>query len=165
MKLLGPILATMMSRLYRGYTARMRVLRLERKRAQMRLLIKVQTRLRMVLARNRVRKQKLFAREWRAAKLVQRNWKGKAGRKLLDKLAPTATETFGDMAAIAKDLEIRTSAAIKIQNMYKRWVAWRSGPEAIDRAMRIQQVSEFFSIWDLLGAHPPEVTSVIIASP
>jgi len=36
MKLIGPILATMMSRLYRGYTARTRVLRLERKRAQMR---------------------------------------------------------------------------------------------------------------------------------
>jgi hypothetical protein len=74
----------MISRLYRGYKARQRVKMLEQKRKNMRLLIKVQTRLRMILARNRRRKQKTKAVEWRAAKLVQRNWRGKVGKVRTD---------------------------------------------------------------------------------
>ena len=139
MKLLGPILATAMSRLFRGYQARLRVLQLERKRRAMRLLIKVQTRLRMILARNRVRRQKLHAREWRAAKLLQRNWNGKAGKKLLSRNGPTVLEKFGELQQITKELKLKEESAIKIQNMHRRYVAWMKGPEALDRAMRIQQ--------------------------
>ena len=84
MAMTAPILGRMISRLYRGYKARQRVKMLEQKRKNMRLLIKVQTRLRMILARNRRRKQKTKAVEWRAAKLVQRNWRGKVGKVRTD---------------------------------------------------------------------------------
>ena len=71
MAMYAPILARMLSSTYRGYRARARVFALEKKRREMRLLIKVQTRLRMILARNRRRRQKEHAQMWRAAKLVQ----------------------------------------------------------------------------------------------
>lgn len=132
MAMMAPVLAKWTSRSWRGYKARQRVKFLEAKRRQMRLLIKVQTRLRMILARNRRRKQKMQAAEWRAAKLVQRNWRNRKGLNT----GKTALERFGELKAIVEDLERKDAAATRIQNCYRAHVAWQRGPEAMERALQ-----------------------------
>ena len=95
MAVMAPILGHHVSKLWSGYKARQRVKVLEAKRRKMRLLIKIQTRLRMILARNRRRVQRVRAQEWRAAKVVQRSWRGKAGRGILSSDDLSVIDKFG----------------------------------------------------------------------
>lgn len=57
----------------------------------------------MLLARNRRRAQKRKAAEWRAAKLVQRSWRGKSASRLNENM--TTLEKFGELKAITEELK------------------------------------------------------------
>ena len=140
MAVMAPVLARSVSKIYRGYKARQRIKVLEQKRRNMRLLIKVQTRLRMILARNRKRNQRLKAAEWRAAKLVQRNWRGKFGKKKFQREGPTALEKFGELKAITENLKKQNDAALKIQDCWRSHTAWMNGPVAMERAIQARNL-------------------------
>ena len=45
-------------------------------------------------------------------------------------------DKFGDIAEIAADLKRKDDATIKIQNCWRSYVAWMSGPVAMDRAIQ-----------------------------
>jgi hypothetical protein len=93
----------------------------------------------MLLARNRRRRQKIKAEEWRAAKKVQRSWRGKKGRDLFGDSA-SVIDKFGELAEITETLKLKNEAAIKIQNCWRSHDAWMKGPVALDRAMQVRRL-------------------------
>jgi hypothetical protein len=129
-----PIISRWLSRVYRGYIARKKVKVLQSKRRAIRLLIKVQTRFRMILARNRKRHQKESAQMWRSAKLVQRNWRFRKGIKS----SKDVLIKFGELKQIIIRANLHNSKATMIQTAYRSYTSYKTGPLALEKAMAAQ---------------------------